>query len=401
MPSDGSFVTPAARSPLRIIEVVNVRWFNATAWYGLTLSRLLKNAGHEVRVLGLAGTASYAKAREMGLNPLPCDANTLSPLALPAMLRQMASLLREFRPHVVNCHRGEGMVFWALLKAAGFSFALVRTRGDQRPPKAGIGNRTLYSRLVDALVATNSRTARECRALLGVEERRLFIIPGGVDERRFAPNAGSREKVRGAYGLADDDILVGLLGRFDPVKGQRELMDALSRLPGMRRSALSGSRSPRVRLLFVGLPAALSRKTLEDWAREYGIEGCLVVDGPEADVAAHINAMDLGVVASQGSEAIARAAFEIMACGVPLVGTDVGVMPDLLSRRALSPVGDTSALASLLDRALSDASFREELRHEQSRRMSAFSEEKFLEQTLAVYYAALERLPRAERGGKR
>ena len=40
-------------APLRVIQVVNVRWFNATAWYGLFLSRLLKDAGHEVLVLGL------------------------------------------------------------------------------------------------------------------------------------------------------------------------------------------------------------------------------------------------------------------------------------------------------------------------------------------------------------
>jgi glycosyltransferase involved in cell wall biosynthesis len=137
----------------------------------------------------------------------------------------------------------------------------------------------------------------------------------------------------------------------------------------------------------------LSRNTIEGWAREYGLTGCALVTGTVEDIAAHINAMDLGVVASQGSEAIARAALEIMACGVPLVGTDVGVMPDLLSPRALAPACDSAALARLLGRALADTPFREVLRREQQQRMSTLTEKSFLEQTLDVYHTALSRAP--------
>ena len=57
-------------SSFRSIQVVNVRWFNATAWYGLELARLLNAAGHESRVVALADTETFAKAEEMGLRPL-------------------------------------------------------------------------------------------------------------------------------------------------------------------------------------------------------------------------------------------------------------------------------------------------------------------------------------------
>ena len=49
-------------SSFRSIQVVNVRWFNATAWYGLELARLLNAAGHESRVVSLADTETFAKA---------------------------------------------------------------------------------------------------------------------------------------------------------------------------------------------------------------------------------------------------------------------------------------------------------------------------------------------------
>lgn len=54
---------------MRSIQVVNVRWFNATAWYGMYLSRLLLEGGHEVLVLGLPGTLSARKGRNGGC---PC-----------------------------------------------------------------------------------------------------------------------------------------------------------------------------------------------------------------------------------------------------------------------------------------------------------------------------------------
>ena len=50
---------------MRTIQVVNVRWYNATAWYGVTLAHCLQKAGHESIVAGLEGTPPLEKAKEM------------------------------------------------------------------------------------------------------------------------------------------------------------------------------------------------------------------------------------------------------------------------------------------------------------------------------------------------
>ncbi len=92
-------------SSFRSIQVVNVRWFNATAWYGLELARLLNAAGHESRVVALADTETFAKAEEMGLRPLAMPLNAKNPLEFPGLIRDMGRLVRAFRPDVVNCHR--------------------------------------------------------------------------------------------------------------------------------------------------------------------------------------------------------------------------------------------------------------------------------------------------------
>ena len=371
-------------TPLRIIHVVNVRWYNATAWYGLSLAELLVRAGHEVRVLALPDTEPWEKARgAMGSASIGININSANVFSTIRSFFLIRNLVREFRPHIVNCHRGEGMPFWGMLKGLGGGFALVRTRGDQRPPRVNPVNRYLYARMADAVIATNSGTERQC-AGLGVPASRLHCIPGGVDRRFFSPDPEGRAHVRAQYGFGDKDVVVGLLGRFDPVKGHRELLDAFAAV-----RAKAGGRYSSLRLMLMGFPANISLEGMRAMLQERDLGDCCRITGKVDNVAAHINAMDLGVIASVGSEAIARAAFEIMSCGVPLIGTDVGVMPDLLSRDALVPVGDAGALAGLLQRTAFEPDFARGLAARQAARMSGFSHEAFLESTLSVYRQAL------------
>ena len=367
---------------LRILQVVNVRWFNATAWYGLFLSSLLQKEGHDVRVLCLPDTEAFAKAEAMGLGPEGLDLNT--PLATLSLCRRMHALTREFKPHIVNCHRGESFILWGLLKKA-MGFGLVRTRGDQRLPRGNFPNILLHSRVADAVIATSSGIATGMRTVLRVPADHVHTIYGGVDTRRFYPNASGREEIRTQLRLAPDDVAVGLVGRFDAVKGQKELIVSFARLCGQM-----GENARRMRLVLAGFAtSSLSDEVVRCWAREAGIEDRVVFTGRCDDVNALMNALDLGVVASLGSETIARVALEIMACGVPLIGTRVGVMPDLLQAHALIAPGDEAAMTAMLHRFATESSFGESLRTEQRERMKTLREKDFLEQTLSVYRSVL------------
>ena len=369
-------------SSFRSIQVVNVRWLNATAWYGLELARLLNAAGHESRVVALADTETFAKAEEMGLRPLAMPLNAKNPLEFPGLIRDMGRLVRAFRPDVVNCHRGESFLFWGLLKGMG-GYALVRTRGDQRLPKGNLPNRILHTRVADAVVATNSVMARHFAEKMRVPAERLHMILGGVDTELFRFDPEGRAEVRARYGFTDDECVVGLLGRFDLVKGQRETIAALAKLVG------EGVRN--IRLLLLGFSTATLQEEVEAWIREAGMERYVTITGKVPDVTACLSALDVGVVASLWSETIARAALEIMACGRPLVSTSVGVMPDLLPASALVAPGDVDALAGVLRRAATDGAWRRGLAGHCSERIMSLRDKDFLEQTLAVYAEAHRR----------
>lgn len=354
-----------------------MRWFNATAWYAMYLSRLLLEAGHDTLVLVLPDTlCAQAGARwNLPLRFLPL--NTTTPWGLVRLYAQLKSLVREFQPDVVNCHRGESFVLWGLLQRELGSFRLVRTRGDQRLPKADVINRWLHNTVSNAVITTNSRMTRHFCSSLGTPGQNVHEILGGVDISVFFPDQSARQRVRKELGYESADFVVGLLGRFDRVKGQHELIQAVARLRAQGHE--------QVRLLLLGFDSATSEATVRGWVHEYGLEHVTRITGKRPDIAACLAALDLGVVASLWSETIARAALEIMACGVPLVATRVGVLPDLLDDQALVDPGDVPGLAQSIAAVLANEELRNSLRQSQAQRMAGLTGQDFLAQTLAVY----------------
>ena len=233
---------------MRILQVANVRWFNATAWYALTLARLFQDAGHDCPVVVLPDTETHQTALDWGLDAVPLNLNTVNPLRLPGLCLRLNALLRKERFDVVDCHRGEAFVLFGLLKNR-HGYSLIRTRGDQRPPKANLPNRWLHRRAADAVVATNSRTALQLDQAFGLGAERLRLILGGVDRRAFAFDPAGRERVRREFGYRDEETVFGLLGRFDEVKGQEQCIRAVARLArrGLPRVCCSSAsrRPPR------------------------------------------------------------------------------------------------------------------------------------------------------------
>jgi glycosyltransferase involved in cell wall biosynthesis len=293
-------------------------------------------------------------------------------------LYKMIRLVRRERPDIVNCHRGEGFFLWGILKGLGFAYHLVRTRGDQRPPRADFLNRWLHAHVADAVVVTNSRMAKHFLTEMRTPEQKVWLIHGGVDRERFRFDPEGRKRVREELGYGPRETVLTLVGRFDPVKGQFETLDALSRLifqQGYRH----------LRLLLIGFGSATEQHEVEAWIRERKLERFVRITGKRSDITACLSAADIGIVASLWSETIARAALEIMSVERPLISTDVGVMPDLLSPSALYSPGDVDAMVRLIARAIDDPKYRKELLHSQDLTLSQLGGHDFLQRTLTLY----------------
>lgn len=200
-------------------------------------------------------------------------------------------------------------------------------------------------RVASGISACNIEAARiaEDKGFAG----RARVIPLGVDEARFSPADAASGRVAtrsdASRDQAADTIVVGFLGRLVPEKGLLVLLDAVARDPRLRLR-IGGSGPLGAELAERGEAATLAGR----------IELVGAVD-PD-DVVAFYRTLDVLAVPSlptpEWTEQFGRVAVEAMACGVPVVSSDAGALPDVVGGAGIVvPAGDAVALAAALAEA--------------------------------------------------
>ncbi|MDW8325916.1 MAG: glycosyltransferase [Anaerolineales bacterium] len=175
--------------------------------------------------------------------------------------------------------------------------------------------------------------------------------------------------------------VIGFAGRMVREKGVPDLLEAIARLP----SALNAQ------LLLVG--AGTLESELAVRAEQLGLGARVHRAGsvPFDRVAAHLKCMDVLVLPSRTmpkwKEQFGHVLVEAMACGVPVIGSDSGAIPEVIGEAGLIfPEGDVSALTDRLQRLLNDTHLRRTLSEQGRRRVAEhFSDAIVAERTYAAY----------------
>ena len=169
------------------------------------------------------------------------------------------------------------------------------------------------ARLADAIVC-NSVAGAAYHALLGYPVARLSVIPNGIDVERFAPSEGRRERWRRSCGVAPNVLVIGIVGRMDPVKGYEVFLDS---------AAVLAREQPYVHFVCVGDGPERYREDLRVRASLLGLGGRVTWVAAPADMADVYNGIDVLTSAST-SEGFPNVVGEAMATTLPCVVTDVG-----------------------------------------------------------------------------
>jgi glycosyltransferase involved in cell wall biosynthesis len=164
------------------------------------------------------------------------------------------------------------------------------------------------------LIIVNSRAGRDYHVRLGFPAAKLAVIPNGIDTTRFRPDPVARRTTRAAWGIDENETLIGLIGRLDPIKDHPTFLYAAARL---------AETHPEVRFVCVGGGPPAYRYKLRHLARERGIESKVIWADPRHDMHAVYPALDVLASSSHG-EGFSNVIGEAMACGVPCAVTDVG-----------------------------------------------------------------------------
>jgi starch synthase (maltosyl-transferring) len=228
-------------------------------------------------------------------------------------------------------------------------------RVAQRRPAWHLWLDRLTHRMVDRYVCVSQSVAAFSASTARLPADKLAVIPNGVDIRRFNSPPPADLADLGAAGRR----LVTFIGRFDVQKGLPQLLDTASNW--LRRL-------PDCDLLLVGsgpLESALRRQ-----CREAGIARRVHFAGWRPDIPAMLAASSLLVLASAW-EGMPNVVLEAMACGLPVVATQVEGVCELLgpgSQEQSVPYGKWEEFSDLVVRILSDRNLANRLGEENRRR---------------------------------
>jgi glycosyltransferase involved in cell wall biosynthesis len=166
----------------------------------------------------------------------------------------------------------------------------------------------------DLLIA-NARAVRADAVARGAPAERIAVVPNGIDTDAMRPDTAAGRALRRIWGLSDDAFVIGCVARLDPMKDHANLL---------RAAASFARKSPDARFVCVGDGRAAYRDELEALANSLGLAGRAIWAGEIGDVKAAYNAFDIATLSSAFGEGFPNVVGEAMACGIPVVATDVG-----------------------------------------------------------------------------
>jgi glycosyltransferase involved in cell wall biosynthesis len=231
-----------------------------------------------------------------------------------------------------------------------------------------------FLRAADAIIAVSECSKRDAVRLYGAPPDKIRVIYEGVDPR-FQPisNPDSLAAVRRNYSLPDRFILH--VGTIEPRKNLPLLFEALSSLnTGDCSLVIAGKKGWLYEPIFAKL-------------RELGLQDRVHFTDfvPDEDLPALLSAATVLAMPSK-YEGFGLPVLEAMACGTPVIASNVSSLPEIGGDAALyAPPDDARAWIGLIDRALTDAPLCAEMREKGLRRAAQFRWDVAARQTAEIY----------------
>lgn len=326
---------------MKIVHLINVRWFNATAWYALRLAESALKRGDGSAIAGLPDSPVIKKARELGINVLEAPFTSNKPYDFYKNLRLLHKFLEEEKADALVCHRGE--MFWILALDKFFckrSYKLIRVRGDVRPPSTDIFSRFTHNVCCNHIITSADFIRDNFIKGLKTKESHIDTLYGGVNREIFHYDSEKVKVSRAKLGLNDSDFAVGIVGRYDEVKGHKIFLEACG--TAYKRGMKD------LRVVISGFKEGITDEEIDNMISVNGLKDITIKTGRVEDITEVMAGLNLGVISSLGSEAICRVAMEFMAMGVPVVSSCAGVLPEIIPDIYRYENYDSDGLAELI-----------------------------------------------------
>ena len=157
---------------------------------------------------------------------------------------------------------------------------------------------------------------------LGAKPSKVEVIYNGVDLERFRPIAGKHEEMRKKLGIPQNATVVLTVRRLVYKNGIDTLIDT---------AKIAVKKNPKIVFLVVGKGPDMENVKVQ--VAQLGIDANFRLAGfvSDEDLSSYYNVADMFVLPSKSGEGLPLVALEAMACGLPVIATDVGGIREVLS----------------------------------------------------------------------
>lgn len=323
---------------MKTIRVVHVVYTFKTGGMEKGIATLIRQAseGFEHVIVCLHSSGETARLLPQGT---PVKELYKPPGNSPRFLLKLARTLHSFKPAIVHARNWGGTDGIIAARLAGMRATIQGEHGWEIDDPEGLNPKRLkirrvFDRWTQEYTCVSQHLEQWLYQTVKVQKP-VTQIYNGVDTELYRPGTDDMKmKVRAELGIAPATFVIGIIGRLDPIKDHPTLIQAVRDL---------SSHYPDVKLLIVGEgPERPRLEALQD-------EHCLLL-GNRLDVPAILQTLDVFVLPSF-NEGISNTILEAMAAGIPVVATDVGGNPELVTdgkTGALLPPQQPQHMAAVL-----------------------------------------------------
>jgi len=241
----------------------------------------------------------------------------------------------------------------------------------------------LASRITDKIVALTNREKEDHVRLRIANDDKFIVIHSGVELKTFKEFPfNEKQYFKKELGIPENFLVVGTIGRLVPVKGPEFLIEAAKYII---------PKYPNTYFLFSG--DGHLKQNLEEKASVLGIKNNIIFLGWRDDIAEIISVYDVFVLPSL-NEGMGRVLVEAMALGKPIVASNVGGIPDLVTHGKngfLVPPKDPEELAKYIQILLEDGERREKMGLAGKDMVKNFSSEIMVDRIAELYKELMTR----------
>lgn len=234
---------------------------------------------------------------------------------------------------------------------------------------------SILSRYSD-LVIVNSKAGRQYCIEQSFDKSKLLTIYNGIDTEYFSPDLDGGKELRRSNNIGENDILIGIVGRLDPMKDHATFFGAFAKV---LKSV------PRLKALVIGKGADKELAKLQTLTEKLGIAQKVIWKNPVEFMPPIYSAIDILVSSSRFGEGFPNVVAEAMSCETPCIVTQVGDSADIVdSHECVVEPGNIDELADRLEALLLNKNYKEYGKEARKRIQNCYSIEKYVNSTEAA-----------------